>query len=296
MLGIPYDCSPTLTDAQVMDFCANGYLMLEGVVSDAVNRRTIAWLESHEESEPTAIYHEPWFMDGVIRLPAAAGAVRSLLGKDFHLPVLMSQHRGACPCPAGGWHRDGGSIVTHRLESLQVFYYPQDTPKESGPTEVVPGSQFLRGKATYMGHYGRIAAAVSTAARAGSIFITDYAIWHRRAAATGTGTRHLLKYNFWRTAEPQRDWVVDPAFDFSHRRFFPTGPNAWRTEHLFEQFQVEVAAAKRFAWMSGVTDWRFPGGQAWPVVGSSAGLSPDDDQERIPRELARRRRAAAHAS
>ena len=29
-----YDCEPTLTDSQVVEFCTNGYLMLEGL-SDA---------------------------------------------------------------------------------------------------------------------------------------------------------------------------------------------------------------------------------------------------------------------
>jgi len=40
-----YDCKPTLTDQQMMDFCRNGYLMLEGVVSDEVNRRTVEFAE-----------------------------------------------------------------------------------------------------------------------------------------------------------------------------------------------------------------------------------------------------------
>ena len=34
-----YDCKPTLTDTEVLEFCKNGYLMLEGVVPDEVNRR-----------------------------------------------------------------------------------------------------------------------------------------------------------------------------------------------------------------------------------------------------------------
>ena len=34
-----HDCKPTLTDTQVIDFCRNGYLMLEGVVPDDVNRQ-----------------------------------------------------------------------------------------------------------------------------------------------------------------------------------------------------------------------------------------------------------------
>jgi hypothetical protein len=292
MLAVPYDCPPTLTDEQVLDFCANGYVMIEGAVPDEINRRTVEWLAEHEESEPTSILREPWFVDAVIKNPRAAGAVRSLLGAEFKLPVVMSQHRGACPCPAGGWHRDGGSIVTRRLDYLQVFYCPQDTPRESGPTEVVPGSQFIRGKATYMGHYGRIAASVSTACRAGTIFLTDYAIWHRRAEATSTGTRHLLKYNYWRTAEPRRDWIADPEFNFSTKRVTATGPKRWAVEALFEQFQLEIAAVERFAWLCGIADWRFLGGQCWPVLPT---VHEGDEQEGIPRELVRRA-AALQAS
>ena len=34
-----YDCAPTLDDRQVIEFCANGFLMLEGIVPDEINRR-----------------------------------------------------------------------------------------------------------------------------------------------------------------------------------------------------------------------------------------------------------------
>ena len=30
-----FDCNPTLTDSQVLDFCINGYMMLEGVIPDS---------------------------------------------------------------------------------------------------------------------------------------------------------------------------------------------------------------------------------------------------------------------
>ena len=29
-----YDCKPTLNDSEVLEVCKNGFLMLEGVVSD----------------------------------------------------------------------------------------------------------------------------------------------------------------------------------------------------------------------------------------------------------------------
>ncbi|NQZ68730.1 MAG: hypothetical protein HRT89_11750, partial [Lentisphaeria bacterium] len=92
-----YNCEPTLTDKDVMDFCRKGFLMLEGVVPDEINQKTIAYLEENPSHEPKAILDEDWFIEHVIKNPQAVGAVRSLLGSDFLLPDLMSNHRRVCP-------------------------------------------------------------------------------------------------------------------------------------------------------------------------------------------------------
>ena len=42
-----FDCEPTLTDSQVLDFTKAGYLKLEGVVPDEVSARCFAWLDEH---------------------------------------------------------------------------------------------------------------------------------------------------------------------------------------------------------------------------------------------------------
>jgi len=276
MLAKPYDCRPTLTDAQVIDFCINGFLLLKGVVPDDINKRTAKFLETHTSYEPTEILTEDWFVEGVIKNPQAAGAVRSLLGANFKLPVVMSNHQVHCPnFSAQGWHRDGGSIYTPRLDYLQVFYYPQETPVEMGPTEVVPCSHFMQTRANWMSHYGRINTAVSTASPAGSIFLTVYSIWHRRVSATSTGVRNLLKYNYWRTATPTRDWVADPNFNFSTRDF-----GGGRSAAMFEQFRECIAAAEMFTWLCGLGDqYQFKGGQGWPVVPT---VKEGDQQEGIP--------------
>ena len=198
-----YDCEPTLTDRQVIEFCQRGFIILEGVVAEDVNRRTVDFLDEHPELEPVDILREDWFVDAVIKNPLAAGAVRSLLGADFKLPVIMSNHRVVCPrTVTSGWHRDGGALDTFKVENLQVFYYPQDTPRELGPTELVPSSHLLYAKRNFMAHYGNIRRGVSTIAPAGSIFVTHYSIWHRATTSTATGIRNLLKYNFWRTTSP----------------------------------------------------------------------------------------------
>ena len=50
-----YDCPATLTDTQVLDFCKNGYLLLEGVVSEEVNHLSVEYCDKDDLYEPTGI-------------------------------------------------------------------------------------------------------------------------------------------------------------------------------------------------------------------------------------------------
>ena len=47
--------------------------------------------------DPVELFAEPWFVTNVLLNPAVAGAVRSLLGPEFGLPVLLSNHRVETP-------------------------------------------------------------------------------------------------------------------------------------------------------------------------------------------------------
>ena len=252
-----YDCEPTLTDGQILEFCTKGFLVLNGVVPDEINRKAIEYLDANTYYEPTEILRDDWFVENVILNTQAAGAVRSLLGMNFGLPILMSQHRGECPSPSQRWHRDGGSKCGPEVNYLQVFYYPQDTPPELGPTEVLPGSHVNNWPARYMQHYGGIRDGVKTTSPAGSIFITVYSIWHRRAASTGSAVRHMMKYNYWRTEPPVRDWVREPDFDFHSATYGP------------------IETARMFYWLSGkIDEFRFIGGQAWPSGNRDCNYKP----------------------
>jgi hypothetical protein len=112
-------CAPGLDEAGVLDFVRTGVLMLPGVVPAEINRRTTAYMAEHDLMEPSAILREPWFLEHVILNPRAAGAVRSLLGADFGLPVMMSSHRRRGPIPsAHGWHVDGGSRWRTEVQDL----------------------------------------------------------------------------------------------------------------------------------------------------------------------------------
>ena len=83
----------------------------------------------------------------------------------------------------------------------------------------------------------------------------------------------MLKYNYWRTVPPQRDWITEPEFDFQ-RAYYGGHDQARYVAHMF-------------SWLCGKgDDYRIIGGQAWPWshpnqigpsygFGSERGYRPD---------------------
>ncbi len=244
-----YNSEPTLTDTQVLEFCRDGFMMLKGVVPEEINKQTFEFLDLHPHGKPVEILKEDWFVENVILNSQAVGIVRSLLGKNFALATRIANHRAECPGPAQHWHRDGGSIHSPEMDSLQVFYYPQDTPLELGPTQVVPGSHLLFSLQSHMRHYGSIRVAHSAVAPAGSIFITMYSIWHRRGPSTSHGTRNLLKYWYRRTVPPERDWVIEQEFNLQQAYHFSHGITFNREGH-----KTINDAAEIYFWLCGKHD------------------------------------------
>ena len=283
-----FDCDPTLTDSQVLEFCRAGFLVLEGVVADEINQRACAYLNGdlpsnpsyipegltnedldrmRESREPSTLLLEDWFAEHVIMNPQVAGALRSLLGRDVGRPVLISKHSVEAPAEGQSWHYDADHLFGPEVNYLEAFYYPQDTPVELGPTEVVSGS--------HIGptHREEDEPGTVTAAPAGSFVIHSQSILHRRSKSTATGLRHMLKFSYWRTVPPERDWIVEPSFD-PHTAYYGGHGVARYVAHMFY-------------WLCGKGDeFRIIGGQAWPMTnenqigpsygfGSAAGYVPD---------------------
>ena len=250
-----FDCEPTLTDSQVLEFCRTGMVRLEGVVPDHINRKTLEFLRKDNYFEPCGILKEDWFAENVVRNPEVTGAIRSLLGRNFGLPILMSQHSPTGPSGPGHWHRDGTTTTFPELPYVYIIHYPQDTPAEMGPTDVVPGSHVHDWSSNYMGHFASIRNAVPSAASAGSVFIFDYGVWHRQGKATVPGVRYMLKYTYWRTVPPQRDWIIDPDFDFATADYVAGEPGSPR----------RIDTARMFFWLCGKSDeFQWTGAQSWP--------------------------------
>ncbi|MXY99830.1 phytanoyl-CoA dioxygenase family protein [Candidatus Poribacteria bacterium] len=261
-----FDCEPTLTDTQVLQFCRDGYLQLQGVVPDEINQRTFDYLNGdvpinpcfipngmthtdlermRDTHEPSSILLEDWYIEHVLLNRELAGALRSLLGKNVGLPVLVSNHRVECPMPAQGWHHDADHVFGPEINFVEVFYFPQDTPLEMGPTELLPGSH-IHSTSRDINEKG-----VSSAGPAGSFVIHSQSILHRRGESNAEGLRHMLKYSYWRTVPPTRDWQQAPDFDFQTAEYGGHG--------------IARYVAHMFYWLCGKGDeFRLIGGQAWP--------------------------------
>lgn len=261
-----FDCAPTLTDSQVLEFCRDGHLLLEGVVPDEINQKCCDYLDGNiplnpitmppgltlddlerirSSHEPSAILLEEWFIEHVLLNPQLAGALRSLLGANVGLPVITSHHLAECPMPAQGWHQDADHIFGPELNFLEVFYFPQDTPAGMGPTEVFPGTHIGPNKRDFEEQ------GVLLEGPAGTIGIHHQSILHRRGVSTSTGRRRMLKYSYWRSSPPQRDWIVEDDFDF-HTAYYGGHRTAIFVAHMFY-------------WLCGRDDdYRVIGGQAWP--------------------------------
>ena len=240
--------------------------MLPGIVPDDINRRTCDYLEGRLPAnpswipdgmseqdlvrirgshEPTTIFLEDWFVEHVLLNPEVTGAIRSLLGKGVGLPVLVSHHGVECPQEAQGWHHDADHVFGPELNFVEVFYFPQDTPVELGPTEIAPSTHIRNSRDK------EPANVVVSEGPADTLGIHHQSIMHRRGVSTATGLRHMLKYNYFRTVAPERDWIAESGFDL-------------RTAY-FGGHNLARYAAHMYYWLCGKgDDFRVIGGQGWP--------------------------------
>ena len=111
--------------------------------------------------------------------------------------------------------------------------------------------------------------------------------WHRKSASTiGGKARNLMKYNYYRTVPPKRDWIVEPEFDFATAKY-GNGPS----HPLRRQTRDTVFGSEMMFWLSGLSDSYYAmGGQNWPHTNKDAkfvdtpyGYPLTPERERFPR-------------
>ena len=220
------DIKPTLDDDAVMDFVSNGYVFLEGIVSEEFNR-SCSTLPGGSLIE---FARSDRFRREVLLHPQVAGVARSLLGEDFLVPITAHHHLYEEAHVGQTWHSDGLSEEGYGVYHLQCYYYPQKVEIKDGPTMILPGSHHRLVDREAIAHYGDILGQFSLTVPAGSVVLTHYGIWHKAGPKLNPKRRGMIKFSFFREADPQRDWLTssDEVPPFVHR---VRHPYAGEVEH-----------------------------------------------------------------
>lgn len=243
-----------LKDEQVRRFVTDGYLSLDcGLPAElhATIYERLQWI-LHEEGNPgNNILPAVPEMQQVLDSPVIRGALTSVLGPNYVLhphrfvhnmePAERAEgeaHIGKGSGSFVGWHQDSHSPLSrprhHLARYAMILYYPQDTPVEMGPTQVIPATH-LHADFTDADR----ARGFQAAGPAGTCILVHFDIVHGGSLNLADKTRHMAKFVFARVDEP-----TEPSWDCA--------TDTWQTPEGHQApCELPVVWAKHWNWMIG---------------------------------------------
>ena len=153
-----------LDDEGMQSFVREGYVVLKSELPRAFHDRMHEALDALDERGPRGHNNLLPCVPELARLldePVVRGALTSILGPDYYLHFHRHDHF-ALNNETQPLHKDGdnhshnavdGLRRIHRTRFAMLFYYPQDTPLERGPTGIVPRSQYVPRRALEAARY-----------------------------------------------------------------------------------------------------------------------------------------------
>lgn len=254
-----------LDDATMRRFIRDGYLMLQPSFPQGFNEAIYQKIESvlAKGGNPgNNLLPRVPELQQMLEHPAVHGALYSILGPDYYLHLHRHVHDNPPGSKGQHFHKDSldnsryaadNKRRHHRTRWLMLFYYPQDTPVELGPTAIVPKSQYLNVDRPE----GEEEVVLS--GEAGTVCIVHYDLLHRGTPNVSDRMRYMAKFLFTRMSEPQA-----PAWDHRNAAWEPTShPQEPIWHHLWD-------------WHRGVPDAREPSSEE-PMDTLASRLSDPSD-------------------
>ena len=190
-----------LNDAQMRHFIVNGYVTvtteLPAQFHDAVYEKTVSVFDKEGNPGNNLLPRIPEIQK-ILDDPNVSGALTSLLGADYYMQPHRHPHYNPPGSGGQGLHQDGGKRWSHHTRRLLVFYYPQDTPVELGPTGVVPMSHYYS-----TGEGSGVSPEQPVVGEAGTVAFANYDLWHRAMPNSSEKRRYMMKFLYARMSEPQ---------------------------------------------------------------------------------------------
>ncbi len=198
-----------LRDQQMKSFIRDGYIKLEPdyppELHEKIYRQVKQMFDKNGNLGNNILPLIPDIQQ-VFDHPLVHGALTGILGPNY----VMHSHRFChfnVPGSSGqDFHKDSYegdvSANNHRCRWAMAFYYPQNTPKNMGPTAILSGSQYYdTSKAAHQ------QTELVLSGQAGTITLVHYDLWHRAMPNPSVNNRYMLKFLFYRLQEPTTsDW------------------------------------------------------------------------------------------
>ena len=207
-----------LTDAQMRRFVTDGYLALNANVASEIHEAVYAKLQSmiQQEGNPgNNVLPAVPEMQKVLDSPVVRGALTSVLGRRYVLHphrfphnnepggeiTAQGAHTGKGSHSFVGWHQDDHSPLSrprhHLPRYAMLLYYPQDTPDEMGPTQLIPATHLYRAFTAADRERGK-----QGSGPAGTCLLVHFDVVHGGSFNAADRTRHMVKFVFARVEEP----------------------------------------------------------------------------------------------
>ncbi|WP_233146999.1 HEAT repeat domain-containing protein [Paenibacillus selenitireducens] len=194
-----------LTDEQMSKFITEGFLILQTDFSEDFHARLNDQLNHVYEQEGNPgnnLLPRIREVQQIFDHPVVTGALTSVLGPNYMMHAHRHGHYNEQKI-AGGWHKDSywgyDKMRNHHPWWAMIMYFPQATPKELGPTGVLPGTQNHQTRTFVPDEMPEEALA---SGEAGTFALIHYDIWHRSTPNVLGKPRYMLKFEFMRTEAP----------------------------------------------------------------------------------------------
>jgi len=223
------DRADLLTTKQMASFAARGFIRLDAVVPDGLNREFLEGAEKNEiPAVPPGVPLAEAYEDGsplwqLVNTPRVRGAIESLVGPgstfDHHFlhiafpPEFFSKRGWAQRSQAT--HQDS-TIDPRPCFDAQLFYFPHDVTRDMGGTRFVPGSHLRIVSEAATARYQNVRG------QAGTVIFFHHGLWHGGGINHSERTRYMFKVRLQPTVRQTRLWNTDDLRpeDFEPRPIF----------------------------------------------------------------------------
>jgi hypothetical protein len=190
------------------DFVADGFLRFDALIPEALNqaawkemkrlapgklRRALHGLSGRSgaleagplaQNSPASLtpledcYPAPSALGEVLRFPAVAGIIESLVGANPAFDHDFIHH-----IPAGaprGQHLHVDAVLEPEAQAfdIQLFYFPTAVAPGGGGTRFVPGSHLRRARAEGIARYQHVVGEQHYSGPAGTLLVFHQGLWH----------------------------------------------------------------------------------------------------------------------